>query len=340
MSVAARACAAIRAVATLATNPNPDPESCVAVSDRGISPFMDVRRTCAALGILAGPRRVTAGADGLSDGFVSAEAASALLATARADRREWTRAVVDAAFDALLHRVRVAVAEEKERGETMRGTRRRPRRASEGTIREDARGEIRDAVPRDAASSETSRDAALDAAAAASSAGALRACLDAGALDETRALALCAPGAGFLAGATRALATRGEAADPKRAAGRRVAAFLRVPTGAPEDWTSEDWTSGRGAYEDDASDDASNTSRPSTRATCEALRRLATTSRVAARVVAAEPTLLARLAAVAADDDEAADARDAAARTLGALATGKDGVRRRGGGREATSTRS
>ena len=273
MSVAARACAAIRAVATLATNPNPDPESCVAVS-----PFMDVRRTCAALGILAGPRRVTAGADGLSDGFVSAEAASALLATARADRREWTHAVVDAALDgALLDRVRVAVAEEKERGET---------------IREDARGEIRDAAPRDAASSETPRDAALDAAAAASSAGALRACLDAGALDETRALALCAPGAGFLAGATRALATRGEAADPKRAAGRRVAAFLRVPSRAfGEDWTSEGWTSGRGAYEDDASDDASttprttpsNTSRPSTRATCEALRRLATTSRAAAR---------------------------------------------------------
>ena len=64
----------------------------------------------------------------------------------------------------------------------MRGSRRRPRRASEGTIREDARGEIRDAAPRDAASSETPRDAAprdaassetprdaaLDAAAAAS----------------------------------------------------------------------------------------------------------------------------------------------------------------------------
>ena len=134
MSVAARACAAIRAVATLATKPEP--------GSGIVCRRLAVYGRAAHVRGVGNPRGSPSGYRGggrslrrfrLGGGGVRARD----LATARADRREWTHAVVDAAFDALLDRVRVAVAEEKERGET---------------IREDARGEIRDAAPRDAAS--------------------------------------------------------------------------------------------------------------------------------------------------------------------------------------------
>jgi hypothetical protein len=226
--------------------------------------------------------------EGASEEARALASSRALRALAGANEA-WAAVVAAHAFDALIHRLRVARAARRML-DVVRKT--PPENAGKLSVKHDGYGSVCDApnIPMRL----TGRDARSAEALAAS---ALRRCLDFGALDESQALALAAPGAGLLEGALECIVASFR--EPSRSArdegrvSRAAAARFALDGASHEDAArvfDDDDVAEVDADDDDTKDTKEDVVEISAEtALCAAIRALAalaSTSGTAARAVA------------------------------------------------------